>query len=113
MIYYCLLIGGAAGLNCCETLRQSGYTGKITMISPESILPYDRTLLTKTLPFGDAKKFVLRDEAFLKNADIDIVKDSVYSIHTDKKKVTLNSGEPIDYDKLLIATGGQPNKPKI
>lgn len=32
------------------------------MISSESILPYDRTLLTKTLPFGDANKFILRDE---------------------------------------------------
>ena len=62
------------------------------MISPETILPYDRTLLTKTLPFGDAKKFILRDEIFLKNADIDIIKDSVYSIHADKKKVTLERG---------------------
>jgi NAD(P)H-nitrite reductase large subunit len=83
------------------------------MISPEAILPYDRTLLTKTLPFGDATKFILRDHIFLKNADIDIVKDSVYSIHTDKKKITLERGQPIDYDKLLIASGGQVRKPLI
>ena len=80
------------------------------MISPEAILPYDRTLLTKTLPFGDATKFILRDHIFLKNADIDIVKDS---IHTDKKKITLERGQPIDYDKLLIASGGQVRKPLI
>jgi NADPH-dependent 2,4-dienoyl-CoA reductase/sulfur reductase-like enzyme len=58
---YVIIGGGAAGLNCAETLRQSGFTGKITLVSAEKVLPYDRTLLTKTLPFGDAKKFVLRD----------------------------------------------------
>lgn len=58
---YVIIGGGAAGLNCAETLRQSGYTGKITLVSAEKMLPYDRTLLTKTLPFGDANKFVLRD----------------------------------------------------
>jgi NAD(P)H-nitrite reductase large subunit len=83
------------------------------MISPEDILPYDRTLLTKTLPFGDAKKFALRDQSFLTNADIDILKDSVYSIHSDIKTITLEKGQPIKYDKLLIATGGQVLKPKI
>jgi hypothetical protein len=62
------------------------------MISPEDILPYDRTLLTKTLPFGDAKKYVLRDDAFLKNADIDVLKDSVYSIHSNIKTITFERG---------------------
>ena len=85
---YVIIGGGAAGLNCAETLRQSGFTGKITLVSAEKKLPYDRTLLTKTLPFGDATKFVLRDQAFLDEADIDIINDSVYAIHTDKKKVT-------------------------
>jgi NADPH-dependent 2,4-dienoyl-CoA reductase/sulfur reductase-like enzyme len=54
---FVIIGGGAAGLNCAETLRYSGYTGKITLVSNEKLLPYDRTLLTKTLPFGDAKKF--------------------------------------------------------
>jgi NADH dehydrogenase FAD-containing subunit len=85
---YVIIGGGAAGLNCAETLRQSGFTGKITLVSAEKKLPYDRTLLTKTLPFGDATKFVLRDQAFLDGADIDVINDSVYAIHTDKKKVT-------------------------
>jgi hypothetical protein len=48
--------------------------------------------LTKTLPFGDAKKYVLRDDAFLKNADIDVLKDSVYSIHSNIKTITFERG---------------------
>jgi len=84
--------GGAAGLNCAETLRQSGFTGTITLVAGEKTLPYDRTLLTKALPVGDAKKFALRDEEFLKSYDIDFVKDSMYSIHADKKTLTFARG---------------------
>ena len=104
---------GAAGLNCAETLRYSGYTGKITMINGEKTLPLERTLLTKTLPFGDYKNYILRNEEFFKNADIDVISDQVYSIHTDIKKVTLERGQPIEYDKLLIATGTQTRKSTI
>ena len=52
---------GAAGLTCCETLRQAGYTGKILLINAEDVLPYDRTLLSKKLPIGSHDKFLLRD----------------------------------------------------
>jgi nitrite reductase/ring-hydroxylating ferredoxin subunit len=69
---YVIVGGGPAGLLCAETLRQSNFTGEILIISAESMVPYDRTLLTKVLPVGDASKFKLRDEAFLANADIDI-----------------------------------------
>lgn len=51
--------GGPAGINCAITLRQSNYKGRIVIVSAEDIIPYDRTLLTKALPFGDAKKWAL------------------------------------------------------
>lgn len=110
---FVIIGGGPAGLNCAETLRQSGYTGKITLLANEKVLPYDRTLLSKALPTGDASKFTLRSAEFMKEADIDVVNDGCYSIHTDKKKITLNRGQPIAYDKLLIATGGEPRKMTI
>ena len=37
----------------------------------------------------------------------------MYSIHTDKKKVTFTRKAAIDYDKLVIATGSTPRKPPI
>ena len=67
-------------------------------------------MLSKTLPFGDASKFIFRDKEWFKDADIDIVSDGVYAIHTDIKKVAMQRGEAIKYDKLLIATGGNPRK---
>lgn len=69
-----VIIGaGAAGLTCAETLRQSGYTGQITLVNGENILPYDRTMLTKTLPTGDPNKFIFRDEQHFKDAGINVV----------------------------------------
>ena len=49
----------------------------------------------------------------MKRADIEIKKARLYSIHTDVKKVTFSSGEPMDYDKILIATGGICNIPDV
>lgn len=109
-----VIIGaGPAGLTCAETLRQSGYGGEITLINGDDMLPYDRTKLTKALPTGNPETFVLRDEQFFKDADIRVVKDKVYSIHTDQKKIAMVRGKPISYDKVLIATGGTPRKPEI
>ena len=80
-----VIIGaGAAGLNCAETLRYSGYTGKITMINGEKTLPLERTLLTKTLPFGDYKNYILRNEDFFKTAEIISFFWSLYCGHVDQ-----------------------------
>lgn len=69
--HFVILGGGPAGLNCAETLRQSGFSGQITVISKENLLPYDRTLLTKALVTGDATRFVLRNKDYLGGADIE------------------------------------------
>ena len=110
---FVIIGGGGAGLKCAENLRKAGYTGIITMVSPETILPYDRTLLSKALPVGDSSKFTLRCKGFMKRADIDIKEDKVYAIHTGVKKVTFQKGSPMDNDKILIATGGEPRKPDV
>jgi len=60
--HFVILGGGAAGLNCAETLRQSGFTGQISVVSREDMIPYDRTLITKALCVGDATQWALRPE---------------------------------------------------
>lgn len=103
--------GGAAGLNAAETLRQSKFTGKITVISNEKILPYDRTLLSKALANADGTKFLLRQKSFLDAAYIDYwLGEHVKSINKEAKSVTLTSGDSISYDKLLLATGSSSRK---
>lgn len=53
---YVIIGGGPAGISAAETLRQSGYTGKITILAKEKHVPYDRTILSKALFFADINK---------------------------------------------------------
>jgi NADPH-dependent 2,4-dienoyl-CoA reductase/sulfur reductase-like enzyme len=45
--------GGLAGISAIETLLKSGYGGKITLVSKEQTLPYDRTILSKNIQVKD------------------------------------------------------------
>ena len=111
---YVIIGGGPAGVSCAEALRQSGYTGSIVVISAEDMVAYDRTLLTKVLPTGDASKFKLRSDEFLKDADIEFrLGTKAEGVDTTSKSVKLSDGSTINYDKLCIATGCTPFKPKI
>lgn len=101
--------GGASGTTAAETLRQSNFTGEITVISEESLLPYDRTLLSKAAAVGDPNKWLLRDQEFFNEYGIDFKLDSkVQSIDREDKSIALQDGARVKYDKLLIATGGAP-----
>lgn len=105
--------GGPAALYCVETLRQSGFTGEIVMISAESMVPYDRTLLTKALPMADASKLKLRDENFLeKVAEVRLGVKAI-SVDPSSKTVHLSDGSVVTYDKLCVATGAAPFRPQI
>lgn len=78
------------------------------------MVTYDRTLLTKALPVGDAKRWTLRSPDFLSKYDIEYRTNSlVTKINAKDKKVTLKDGSTVSYDKLMVATGGTPRKPDI
>jgi NAD(P)H-nitrite reductase large subunit len=105
--------GGVAGLNCAETLRQSNYTGEITVISDEKRHPYDRTLLSKVLAGGDVDKLGLRESGFYNENDIDYhLGYRVQTIDKNNKSLTLTDGSKMNYDKLLLATGSRARKVK-
>ena len=112
--HFVIIGGGPAGLNCAETLRQSGFTGQITVLSREEAVPYDRTLLSKALGSGDPSKWTLRPEDYLKDADIDYkLKSGVFAVNTEVKKVITVQGKHIYYDKLLIASGSNVWAPPV
>ena len=97
--------GGAAGLSCAETLRQSQFTGEIQVLSPEKVTPYDKTLLSTNMSKNSTS---LRKGDFLDAYGIDYqLGYEVTSIDKYAKAVQLADGARISYDKLLIATGSK------
>lgn len=88
-------------------IRESGYTGAITIISREPNLIIDRTKLSKAL-IPDPAKIQWRSPEWYKEVGIESVSDEVVSVDFSEKKVATRSGKAFPYTKLVLATGGVP-----
>ncbi|KAK7488224.1 hypothetical protein BaRGS_00020531, partial [Batillaria attramentaria] len=97
----------AATVACAETLRQEGFTGRIVVLTKENCLPYDRPKLSKAMS-STAESIALRSQDFFSSCDIEFrTGTEVTGLDAGKKEV-LTSGGPVQYDSLLLATGGRP-----
>jgi 3-phenylpropionate/trans-cinnamate dioxygenase ferredoxin reductase subunit len=106
-----LIIGGAmAGGNAAATLRQEGFPGPITVIGPEPGVPFGRPPLSKTYLRSeeDLANWYVRPASWYEEHDVDrLVGASVAVIDTAAHTVLLDSGQTLQYQKALIATGGR------
>ena len=105
--------GGAAGLACAYELRQLGFSGALTMISADEDPPVDRPNLSKDYLEGSAPDewMPLRSDSWYRENEIDLrLECEVDRIDPDARRVHTRTGEEIAYDRLLIATGSEPNR---
>jgi NADPH-dependent 2,4-dienoyl-CoA reductase/sulfur reductase-like enzyme/nitrite reductase/ring-hydroxylating ferredoxin subunit len=110
---FVILGAGAAGNAAAQSLRQNGFQGRIVMISNETDLPYDRPNLDKDYLQGEAKEewMPLRSEKFFQNRGIELMLGkNVTSVDTQAKVLLFDTGQSIQYDKLLLATGSVARK---
>ncbi|HYV12827.1 MAG TPA: FAD-dependent oxidoreductase [Pyrinomonadaceae bacterium] len=107
-----VIIGaGAAGYVAAQTLREEGFRGSVVMITREDRAPYDRPNLSKDYLQGHAEPewMPLRGDDFFKENDITLLLNrEVTHVDARNKTITFESGETMDYDALLVATGGAP-----
>ncbi|HEY7711407.1 MAG TPA: FAD-dependent oxidoreductase [Candidatus Entotheonella sp.] len=100
--------GGAAGNAAAEALRRGNFKGKIILVSAVSNVPVDRPNLSKDYLDGHAKPewMPLRDEGWYAQRDIDLrLNMQVMRLDLAAHTLYLDQGEPLRYDKLLLATG--------
>jgi NADPH-dependent 2,4-dienoyl-CoA reductase/sulfur reductase-like enzyme/nitrite reductase/ring-hydroxylating ferredoxin subunit len=110
---FVILGAGAAGNAAAQSLRQSGYQGRILVVSYETDLPYDRPNLDKDYLQGDAKEewMPLRSEKFFQNRGIELILGKkVVKVDAGAKTIVFENGGSVVFDKLLLATGGTPRK---
>ncbi len=109
-----VIIGtGAAGNAAAQTLREDGFKGRIVMLTHENRVPYDRPQLSKQYMEGqsDEEAVKLRPEEFYEEHGIELkFQKKVIGVDTVKKMLSFENGEAMNYDKLLISTGGIPRK---
>ena len=103
--------GGAAGNAAAEMLRREGYAGPITMITADESLPCDRPNLSKDYLAGNAPAdwIPLRSAEFYQRHRIDVrLGARVTALDAVAKRVTLEDGRRLEFDRLLLATGADP-----
>ncbi|MGD9080580.1 MAG: FAD/NAD(P)-binding oxidoreductase, partial [Desulfobacterales bacterium] len=109
-----LIVGSShAGLSALEAIRLQDEEGPITIVSREQTLPYSPTILPYVI---SGKKQVdaisLRDPSYFSDLNVRFKPDSaVVAVDPSKAIVTLESGETIQYEKLLLATGADAAVP--
>jgi len=104
----CIVGAGLAGDSAAAALRAEGYGGRILLIGDEAEPPYDRPPLSKEALFDDVPedRLFLRAESWYEEQGIELkLGDAVVAIDRDARRLTLASGETLDYEKLLLATG--------
>jgi len=112
------VIAGAslAGAKAAETLRSEGFDGRVVLIGAEDERPYERPPLSKEYLRGEAgrEKVYVHDEGFYAERDIDLrLGRTVTGLETSARRVTLDDGEQLPYDRLLLATGAEPRRLSI
>lgn len=103
--------GGAAGNAAAELLRREGYGGRLTLLSADTSVPYDRPNLSKNYLAGSAPEawIALRSPEFYEKQKIELkLGVRVTSIDTAGRQVQLDDGTCHAYDALLLATGAEP-----
>ncbi|MEB3355302.1 MAG: FAD-dependent oxidoreductase [Synechococcales bacterium] len=106
---FAILGAGIAGANAAETLRKIGFKGRIVLITAETDLPYDRTMLSKKYLAGKASEdaLPLRPPEFYPQHDIEtLTAHPAKAVDPDSKTITFADGSTMAYDALLLATGG-------
>lgn len=101
---------GQAAIQTILSLRQGGFTGDISLIGEEAELPYQRPPLSKKFMMGelDKERLFFRPYDFYQEQNIDLhLSCRAEAIDRQKQVIEISSGEPLAYDRLVLATGSR------
>jgi 3-phenylpropionate/trans-cinnamate dioxygenase ferredoxin reductase subunit len=101
---------GLAGGNAAATLREEGFTGRVVLIGREPEVPFGRPPLSKTYLRSEEElsAWYVKPPGWYQEHEVEcLASANVVAIDPSAHSVLLDSGQPLAYQKLLIATGGR------
>lgn len=112
---YVIIGNSTAAVGCIEGIRQYDTQGEIAVISNEKYHTYSRPLISYLLcgKTTQEKMKYRADDFYETNNCTTFFGKTVEKIDSKNKTVLLDSGETINYNKLLVATGSSPFVPDI
>lgn len=100
---------GQSAAIAAHALREHGYRGRITMLGRERHKPYERPPLSKAvLMSAEEPTLDVLAEKTWAQCDIELLSGSdAVALDLVQQQVHLASGQSFEYDKCLLATGGE------
>jgi len=105
-----LIVGASlAGVRAAEAMRQQGFDGRIVLVGAEREYPYHRPPLSKEFLSSaafDVAELPIQSPDFYREADIELMLGvRAVAASARERSIELDSGEVINFERLLIATG--------
>ena len=108
--------GGKAGGTAAATLREDSFGGPIVIINREPGIPFGRPPLSKTYLRSeeDLEGWYVKPADWYEAHDVELLAASVVTaIDVTAHSLVLGSGRELEYQKILIATGGRNRRLQI
>jgi NAD(P)H-nitrite reductase large subunit len=115
MTHHLILGAGPAGVIAAETIRKQAPRDRITIVGDEREPSYSRMAIPYLL-IGNVDErgtYLRKSPSHFADLNIDVVQAKVTAVHAAGKTVTLDNGQNLSFDTLLIATGSHPIRPPI
>jgi 3-phenylpropionate/trans-cinnamate dioxygenase ferredoxin reductase subunit len=108
-----VLGGGRAGGNAAVTLREEGFKGRVVIVTKEPGVPFGRPPLSKTYLRSeeDLDGWYVRPSGWYDEQNVERLQSGVVAVDVAAHRVVLDSGQELEYQTLLIATGGRNRRP--
>jgi 3-phenylpropionate/trans-cinnamate dioxygenase ferredoxin reductase subunit len=107
---------GPAGGRAAGSLRERGFEGRLVLLGDELEPPYERPPLSKAYLTGELprRKLWLRGPEFYAEHGIEWRPGiRAASLEVGPGRLRLSDGEPLDFDRLLLATGSRPRRVEL
>ena len=107
--------GGKTGGTAAATLRDEGFDGPLVLISREPGIPFGRPPLSKTYLRSEEglEDWYIEPGDWYAAHDVDLRSDSLVAVDPAAHTLALESGQELEYEKLLLATGGRNRQLQI
>lgn len=107
---YMIIGAGPAALAAAATLRRVDPAGSVKILTKEQVPPYARL----ALPYLLAGRIEEKGISLPVPAGAELLPgEEVVAVRPGRREVKTASGRVFSYDRLLIATGARPERPKV
>ena len=110
-----ILGNGPAGVIAAETIRKQAPDDTIVLVGDEPEPPYSRMAIPYLLMgrIDEAGTYLRKDRDHFERLRIELVTGRAKSVDVPGRKVLLDGGAAVAFDRLLLATGATPIRPPI